>query len=171
MHWLLSRLFCGCDSRENKVQTNQQQESHSWYKSSTVLKAKHRITSTEELLPGQMLDYFRDILFTEFPQYTVRENVAVTELAGDANDSFQLYETRPYQAYKAEWGQPYSFVLYMNGDVKGVVMLGDKESGSNIKYLIARVYAKKLNIPYINFYTSMPNEILYVVDRINKFLK
>ena len=118
-----------------------------------------------------MLDYFRDILFTEFPQYTVRENVAVTELAGDANDSFQLYKTRPYQAYKAEWGQPYSFVLYMNGDVKGVVMLGDKESGSNIKYLIARVYAKKLNIPYINFYTSMPNEILYVVDRINKFLK
>ncbi len=122
-------------------------------------------------MPDQMSDYFRDILSTEFPQYTIRENVAVTELVGDANDSFQLYKSRPYQAYKAEWGHPYTFVLYQNSEVKGVVMLGDKDSVYNVKYLIARVYTKKLNIPYINFYTSMPNEIGYVVDRITKFLK
>ena len=115
--------------------------------------------------------YFAEILRTEFPQYGVAEDVPVTDLAGFANDSFQLYETRPYQAYKAEWGAPYSFVLYADGGPKGIVMLGSGHSHcSNVKYLIARAYAKKLGLPYINFYTQMPNERDYVISRIRKFL-
>ena len=61
---------------------------------------------------GEWVAYFREILQSEFPQYTFRENVAVVELVGDANDEFKLYKSRPQQAYKAEWGKPYSFVLY-----------------------------------------------------------
>ena len=115
--------------------------------------------------------YFREILATEFAQYTVRENVPVTEVAGFANDEFKLYQSRPQQAYKAEWGQPYTFVLEQMGSIKGVVMLGKGHShDSNVKYLIARMYAKKLGFPYINFYTQMPNERDYVVSRIRKFL-
>ena len=120
---------------------------------------------------SEWLAYFREILATAFPQYTVRENVPVTDIAGFANDEFQLYKTRPRQAYKAEWGQPYTFVLEQLGSVKGVVMLGNGHShDSNVKYLIARMYAKKMGIPYINFYTQMPNERDYVISRISKFL-
>ena len=124
--------------------------------------------STGEIKPKS---YFAEIIATEFPGYGVAENVPVTDLAGFASDSFQLYKTRPYQAYKAEWGQPYTFVLYADGGPKGVVMLGDGHSHcSNVKYLIARAYAKKLGLPYINFYTQMPNEREYVISRIHRFL-
>ena len=124
--------------------------------------------STGEIKPKS---YFAGIIATEFPQYGVAEDVPVTDLAGFANDSFQLYKTRPYQAYKAEWGAPYSFVLYADGGPKGVVMLGSGHSHcSNVKYLIARAYAKKLGLPYINFYTQMPNERDYVISRIRRFL-
>ena len=115
--------------------------------------------------------YFREILSSEFSAYSVREKVPVTEIAGFANDEFKLYKKRPYQAYKAEWGQPYTFVLEKDGKAKGVVMLGNGHSHyNNVKYLIARVYAKKLGVPYINFYTQMENERGYVIGRIRKFL-
>lgn len=125
----------------------------------------------KEKTPAEWVAYFRDILMTEFPLYTIRENVAVTDVVGFANDEFQLYKTRPTQAYKAEWGQPYTFVLEKDGKAKGVVMLGNGHSHyNNVKYLIARVYAKKLGVPYINFYTQMENERGYVIGRIRKFL-
>ena len=115
--------------------------------------------------------YFREILRDDFSSYTIRENVPVTDLAGFANDEAQLYSTRPRQAYKAEWGKPYTFVLESGGSAKGVVMLGNGHShDSNVKYLIARMYAKKLGLPYINFYTQMPNERDYVIGRIHKFM-
>ena len=115
--------------------------------------------------------YFREILATEFPEYEVSENVPVTTLAGDAADSFQLYKTRPYQVYKAEWGEPYSFVMSQGGTPKGVVMIGSGHChDEKVKFLIARMYAKKLGLPYINFYTQMPNKKEYVVARIHKFL-
>lgn len=115
--------------------------------------------------------YFKEILQSEFPSYTIRENVKVTDLVGNVSDEFKLYETRPNQVYKAEWGQPYTFVLESVGTPKAVVMLGNGHShDSNVKYLIARKYAKKLGTPYINFYTQMPNERSYVIERIRKFL-
>ena len=115
--------------------------------------------------------FFREILTDEFSSYNIREKVPVTDLVGFADDEFQLYKTRPYQVYKAEWGQPYTFVLEKDGNVRGVVMLGGGHShSSNVKYLIARVYAKKLGIPYINFYTQMANERDYVIGRIRKLM-
>lgn len=116
-------------------------------------------------------NYFRDIIHAEFPQYSVQENVPVTQVVGYANDSFKLYPERPFQAYKAEWGKPYTFILSQNGMMKGIVMLGGSHSHcSKMDYLVARMYAKKASLPYINFYTTMPNERGYVVERIRKFL-
>lgn len=115
--------------------------------------------------------YFAGILSSRFPQYSVEKNVPVTRIAGFANDSFQLYKTRPTQAYKAEWGQPYTFVLSEGGVPKGIVMLGSGHShDAKVKYLISRMYAKKMGLPYINFYTQMANEEEYVVGRINRFM-
>lgn len=151
--------------------------SHKWSSVDAILeqsKEQHRRMNRtmEEQIELQIAEFFRDILQTEFSEYELSEKVAVTELAGDANDSFKLYKTRPHQAYKAEWGEPYTFVLRRNGEVKGVVMLGDKRShNERVKYLISRMYAKKLDIPYIAFYTHLPNEIAYVVLRIRKMLK
>ena len=116
--------------------------------------------------------YFAEILGTEFPQYSTKRNVPVTELAGFATDEFKLYESRPLQSYKAEWGTPYSFVLYQGGAPVGIVMLGEGSSHSrNVKYLISRMYAKKMGLPYINFYTQFPNERAYVINRIREFMK
>lgn len=116
--------------------------------------------------------YFAEILSTEFPQYSTKRNVPVTELAGFANDEFQLYKSRPTQSYKAEWGVPYSFVLYQGGAPVGIVMLGEGSSHSkNVKYLISRMYAKKMGLPYINFYTQFPNERAYVIKRIREFMR
>ena len=124
-----------------------------------------------EKTPMEWEAYFGEILATEFPQYGVMRHVPVTNIAGYANDTFQLYKTRQSQAYKAEWGEPYTFVLQQGGVFKGVVMLGSGHShDSNVKYLISRMYAKKMGIPYINFYTQMPNEKDYVVSRIRRFL-
>ncbi len=159
---IFSRLFGKADSRKGNGTPSFVQE-----QGDSSLKARHSRTSTVRLPPQEQVNYFREILTSEFPQYSIKENVAVTELAGDANDSFKLYKRRPYQAYKAEWGEPYTFVLYKGEDLAGIVMLGGKRSHSeNVKFLISRVYAKKLGIPYIGFYTYMANEIGYVVKRL-----
>ena len=121
--------------------------------------------------PAKNHAYFAEILSSAFPQYSVRQNVPVTDLAGNVADEFKLYTTRPQQTYKAEWGEPYTFVLYQGGAPAGVVMLGSGSSHSrNVKFLIARSYAKKMGLPYINFYLQYPNERAYVVERIGKFL-
>ena len=125
----------------------------------------------EEKTDAEWHAYFREIIQSEFPGYDVRENVPVTELAGFVADEALLYKSRPRQVYKAEWGEPYTFVLSQGGAPKGIVMLGGGHSHSaNVKYLVARMYAKKLGLPYINFYTQMPNERGYVVGRIHKYL-
>ena len=116
-------------------------------------------------------EYFAEILSSEFPQYSTKRDVPVTDLAGFATDEFKLYETRPLQSYKAEWGQPYTFVLYKGDTPVGVVMLGSGNSHSKkVKFLISRMYAKKMGLPYINFYTQLPNERAYVINRIKEFM-
>ncbi len=128
-------------------------------------------TVEREKTDAEWKSYFKEILLSEFPSYTIRENVKVTDLVGFVSDEAQLYTTRPRQVYKAEWGQPYTFVLEAGGSPKGVVMLGNSHShDSSVRYLVARMYAEKLNLPYINFYTQMPNERAYVIGRIRKFL-
>ena len=128
-------------------------------------------TEAPDWSDAQWLAFFREILKTDFAEYDIKENVPVMEIAGAVSDEFQLYRTRPKQVYKAEWGQPYTFVMYQGGAPKAVVMLGSGHSHSaNVKYLIARMFAKKSDLPYINFYTQMPNEREYVVSRIGKFL-
>lgn len=182
---LLSRLF-GCKKTAEKSESaytapsTKSVEETSEYTIDKVtgrrrykveLKGEHSVTSSIDLNDEQIMAYFRDVLVTEFPEYTIKENVEVTELVGDANDSFQLYKSRPYQVYKAEWGQPYSFVIYKCETLKAVVMLGDKRSHhERVKFLISRVYAKKIDVPYLGFYTHFDNNIDYIVARINKCL-
>ena len=150
------------DDSKNNVSSTQQ-----------VRSAQRPVSSMmeREKTDAEWKSYFKEILLSEFPSYTIRENVKVTDLVGFVSDEAQLYTTRPRQVYKAEWGQPYTFVLEAGGSPKGVVMLGNGHShDSSVRYLVARMYAEKLNLPYINFYTQMPNERTYVIGRIRKYL-
>lgn len=154
-----------------KQQQNQQRPQQSYNPAPKTAAPSSVAPSAAQAAPTDWNAYFAEILSTDFPQYGVRRNVPVTDLAGFATDNFKLYETRPLQAYKAEWGAPYTFVLERDGVPAGIVMLGSGHShDSNVKYLIARMYAKKLGLPYINFYTQMPNERQYVIGRIRKFM-
>lgn len=121
--------------------------------------------------PKDWESYFRNILQKNFPQFTVKENVPVTELTGDINDVFRLYKERPNQVYKAEWGKPYNFVLYSEGKAKAVIMLATtNEHSVKVTYLISKMFAKKLNVPYLGFYTKFNNKEEYVVNRIKNIL-
>ncbi len=153
---------------EQTVKTNIPQQDR------PVQAAPQKAVASEERPERSELEwkaYFREIIQATCPGYIVRENVPVTDIAGFVSNEFQLYKTRPRQVYKAEWGKPYTFVLYQGAAPAAVVMLGNGHShDSNVKYLIARMFAKQSGLPYINFYTQMPNERDYVVSRIRKFL-
>jgi len=155
------------DAINKKV--NEGQQTGTSYSQGTSKSRSYR--GNQDSVVTDWFGYFSDIIRQEFPLYSVRTNVPVTDLTGNAQDDFKLYETRPLQTYRAEWGQPYTFVLYRSGSPAGVVMLGSGNSHSrNVKFLIARMYAKKLGLPYINFYTQMPNERHYVIERIRSLL-
>lgn len=142
------------------------------YKVDVTLKANHSVTSTKGLQGYQCQNYFREILQTEFPEYTFKENVAVQELVGNVDATFRLYKTRPHQAYKAEWGAPYTFVVVREGRVVAVIMLAEKwKQYNNVKYLISKMYMKKMGVAYIPFYTELANDIGYVVSRLRKTLQ
>lgn len=120
----------------------------------------------------EWMAYFREILATEFPQYAVRENVPVPELTGYVSDEFSLYGDRSNQVYKAEWGKPYDFVMYLNGVPKAAIVFGRASQHKHkVKHLISRMYAKRLNMVYIGFYLQFPNYRPYVVNRIKEHLK
>ena len=120
---------------------------------------------------SEWIAYFRQILDENFSQYNVLQNVPVQELVGNVSDEFQLYATRPRQAYKAEWGKPYDFLLCEGSVAKGVIVIG-KYQGQyrHVNFLVAKMYAKKLGLPFISFYMDAPNERNYVVNRIHQFM-
>lgn len=41
---------------------------------------------------------------------------------------------------------------------------------NNVKYLISKMFAKKLGVPYISFYIQFPNYEGYIVKRIKEFM-
>ena len=121
---------------------------------------------------NKIKQYFREILLRNFSQYTIKEEVPVTALTGDIYDIFKLYKERPNQAYKAEWGKPYDFVIYSGDKPKAVVMLANyNEHSVKVQYLISKMFAKKLNVPYLGFYSKFPNKEWYVVNRIKESMR
>jgi len=168
------------NEKENKQGYNKSEESH--YNRNERPATSYRAQNAqptqsaqepiaEERTYEQWVAFFDEIIRTNFPQFNVKKDVPVTDLVGFTADTFKLYESRPYQTYKAEWGKPYTFVLYRGEKPAGVVMLGGGQShAQNVKYLIARMYCKKLGMPYINFYLQMENERNYVIERIKDLM-
>ena len=126
-----------------------------------------RIERTDE----EWQTHFKEILNRQFPQYIIKEDVPVTLVTGDISDVFTLYETRPNQVYRAEWGQHYNFVLYEGDKPKLAIIIGDSNSWRKVKFLISRMFAKKLNIPFLSFFKKFDNKEDYVAKRIREVLE
>lgn len=164
---LLSWLFGDKSSKPSVVE--KEDKTPCW--GDVELKANHSVTTSEGMSHEGCLSYFKGILQSEFPEYTLREAVPVEDVVGELSEVFTLYETRPHQAYKAEWGSPYSFVLYKDGRVAAIVMIAERcRHSKRVKFLISKMYAKKLNVPYIQFYSEFENNVRYVVSRLSKQL-
>ena len=52
----------------------------------------------KERTDAEWVAFFREILTSEFSEYSLKENVAVTNVVGFATDEFKLYKSRPQQA-------------------------------------------------------------------------
>ena len=117
--------------------------------------------------------YFRAIIANRFPNLTIDEEVPVSQVAEEMYEVCKRNAARTYQAYKAEWGAPYTFVLSSEGIPRCILMLADwaERPENKVKYLISKMFAKKMNIPYLYFYTNMKNEESYCIKRICEAMK
>ena len=95
--------------------------------------------------------YFRAILQDCFYNYIIREDVPVAELGGT--------------------GKPYDFALFSGGECCGVVVLVAHNRDNNRAYLGGKAAAIASGVPFINFYTHMPNERGFVINRIRRLAK
>ena len=69
-------------------------------------------------------------------------------------------------------GAPYNFAIYKDDKLVGTIMLGEKWSHYNrVKFLISKMYMKKMGVAYIPFYTELSNDVTYVVHRLREFLQ
>ena len=94
--------------------------------------------------------YFAEILASAFGSYQVRENVPLSEFGAQ--------------------GRPYDFALYQNGGLAAVVVLAEHNRTRNHPYWNSEKKAKEMGVPFINFYTHMPNERGFVINRINRLM-
>ena len=95
--------------------------------------------------------YFRAIIQDCFSNYIIREDVPVSELGGE--------------------GKPYDFALFNHGECCGVVTLVAHNRDNNRYYKGAKAAAAANGVPFINFYTHMPNERGFVINRIKRLVK
>lgn len=158
--WLIIEIIGIIRKLGNKIDANERSDA-----------SREDAEDSEYRSIDEWVDYFRNILKTHFPEYTLKECVPVTELTGDIQESFQLYKNRPSRVYKAEWGKDYDFVLYSDGKPKVIIMLGGGHCHtSHVDFLIAKMFARKINIPYLGFYLEFPNKEDYVIGRIREQL-
>lgn len=89
--------------------------------------------------------YFRAIIANRFPNLMIDEEVPVSQVAEEMYEVCKRNAARTYQAYKAEWGAPYTFVLSSEGIPRCILMLADwaERPENKVKYLISKIFAKK----------------------------
>lgn len=66
---------------------------------------------------------------------------------------------------------PYDYCIFGAGGMKGVITVTDHNRDNNTAFRNAKRAAQVAGVPFINFYTHMPNERDYVVNRIKTMLK
>ena len=92
------------------------------------------------------------ILTSEFPQYTVRENVSPREIGGTGRF------------------MDYSIAVYDGDRPKLFIMLIGKTTTSHREYRWSREEAEKRGYPFFNFVEHFPNRPEYITQRLHKVL-
>lgn len=88
-----------------------------------------------------------------FSDYEVRKDVSPTEFGGE--DS----------------ARPFTYVLYLSGEAKAVVMVTRHNQDARKAYRLAQEAARKAGLPFINFFSHFDNREDYILDRLSKYLK
>lgn len=94
----------------------------------------------------------RNVLSESFPQYQIRENVSPATIGGSGNF------------------MNYSFGVYSAAGPKLFIMLVGKTTCSTRTYRWSKEQAARCGVPMINFVTHYPNNIDYIVNRLQKYL-
>ena len=92
------------------------------------------------------------VLATEFPQYTVEENVSPKSFGGTGRF------------------MDYSMVVSLDGAPKLVIMLIGKTTTAHREYRWSRQLAEERGYTFLNFVEHYPNTIPYITDRLHKYL-
>ena len=111
--------------------------------------------ATAQVQSGNTLPYFASILAQNFAQYEIHRDVSPADLGTLA----------PGAACRN-----LDFCLYQNGRLCGAVMLTPHNRDNNLAFRNAKQACQAAGVPFINFYSHLPNEREYVVTRIRSML-
>lgn len=90
---------------------------------------------------------------THFSDYEVRKNVSPAEFGGE------------------DAARHFTYVLYLCGEAKAVVMVTPHNQDAKKAYRLAQEAARKAGLPFINFFSHFDNREEYVFDRLSRYLK
>lgn len=94
----------------------------------------------------------RQVLAESFPQYQVSENVSPSTIGGQGRF------------------MNYSFGIYSAGSPRLFIMLVGKTTCSTRLYRWSKEQAAKSGVPMINFVEHYPNNVNYIMERLQKYL-
>jgi len=94
--------------------------------------------------------YFQEIITTEFPQYSLRESIPVSEFGGE--------------------GRPYDFGLYQEGNLVALVSVIGKNEYRTHGFWNSEKKAAEIGMPFIYYFRNMTNPREVVIGRVHRFI-
>lgn len=98
-------------------------------------------------------DKLESCFHTHFADYEIRRDVSPADFGGAAD------------------ARCFTYVLYLNGEAKAVVMVTPHNQDARKAYRQAMDAANKAGLPFINFFTHFDNREDYILDRLSRYLK
>ena len=94
----------------------------------------------------------REVFASDFPAFTVRENVSPTEIGGTGKF------------------MDYTFAVYSGGAPRLFIIVGGKSEFGKRTYRWSKQQAAAAGGPLINFWVTEPNSVPYIRERLRKYL-
>lgn len=132
-------------TEDNNRQTRQENAGNN---GQTYRAASAKTTSNRVNLEREMMNLLAD----HFPEYDLRMEVSPS-----------IFNADPMS-------RSYSYGLYRNGSPKMMIMVTEHNRDNNRAYRYAKQACENAGVPFLNFFTHMPNEKEYVINRIKNAL-
>ncbi len=98
-------------------------------------------------------DKLENCFSRHFSDYRVRMDVKPQEFGGNVH------------------ARNFTYVLYLDGDAKAVVMVTAHNHERKAEYRLAKQAAEAAGLPFINFFSHFDNREEYVFDRLSRYLR